>query len=255
MALPALLEHWSSLLCSDGASGTSPLSTTMVGAQSLLRPKDPAQAPVDMSAPEYMRTQNTKGLVVVSHPDQGSFNHALAKAVARSWSDAGVTTAAVDLHSIGFDPVLGVQEARGGQSDDPIVREQIELLTSCDMLAVVHPNCWGAPPAMMKGWMDRVFAPGAAYAFAKGEDNGEAPLPLLTGKRALVLHTSNTTLERDRSTFGDPLERIWRDCLLNYCGFSRVDRLVFRVMATSTVADRQAWLAEAARSARDLLFD
>ena len=192
-------------------------------------------------------------LVVVSHPDPSSFNHALAGVVARAWSHAGLATHLVDLHAVAFDPVLTIQEARGERSGDPLIERHIALLTSCDLLAVVHPNCWGAPPAMMKGWMDRVFAPGAAYAFAKGEDDGQAPQALLAGKRALVLNTSNTTLEREQSNFGDPLERIWRDCLLRYCGFSHVDRHVFRVVATSTPAQRQQWLAEAAQAAKALL--
>ena len=174
-----------------------------------------------------------RGLVVVSHPDPASFNHALARAVAAAWREAGVEVALADLHAIGFDPILDLDEARGRPSGDALVAAQIDALAKSDLLAVVHPNCWGAPPAMMKGWMDRVFAPGAAYAFAKGEDDGEAPIGLLRGKKALVLNTSNTSAEREASAFGDPLERIWRDCLLGYCGFERIDRRVFRIVATS----------------------
>ena len=76
-----------------------------------------------------------------------------------------------------------------------------------------------------------MFAPGAAYAFTKGDDDGQAPAGLLRGKRALVLNTSNTTAQREQEAFGDPLERIWRDCLLGYCGFERIDRQVYRVVA------------------------
>ena len=193
-----------------------------------------------------------RGLVVVSHPDPASFNHALARAVAAAWREAGVEVALADLHAIGFDPILDLDEARGRPSGDALVAAQIEALAKSDLLAVVHPNCWGAPPAMMKGWMDRVFAPGAAYAFAKGEDDGEAPIGLLRGKAALVLNTSNTGAEREASAFGDPLERIWRDCLLGYCGFERIDRRVFRIVATSREEERHGWLTEAADAARAL---
>ncbi len=193
-----------------------------------------------------------RGLVVVSHPDPVSFNHALARAVVAAWREAGVAVALADLHAIGFDPILDLDEARGRPSGDALVAAQIEALAKSDLLAVVHPNCWGAPPAMMKGWMDRVFAPGAAYAFAKGEDDGEAPIGLLRGKAALVLNTSNTSAEREASAFGDPLDRIWRDCLLDYCGFERIDRRVFRIVATSREEDRHGWLADAAEAARAL---
>lgn len=53
--------------------------------------------------------------------------------------------------------------------------------------------------------------------------------------------------------FGDPLERIWRDCLLTYCGFARVERVVFRVIATSTADQRAKWLTETAEMARNLV--
>ncbi|MBB5060286.1 putative NADPH-quinone reductase [Granulicella aggregans] len=184
-------------------------------------------------------------LVVVSHPDPASLNHALAKVVVDAWESLGFKTRFVDLHALGFDPVMSPEEARGCATDDAKVQEQIALLVKSVLVGVVHPNCWGSPPAMMKGWMDRVFAPGAAYAFAKGEDDGRAPKGLLRDKRALVLNTSNTTGAREQEAFGDPLERIWRDCLLGYCGFERVDRQVYRVVANSTKEERRDWLADA----------
>ena len=186
-----------------------------------------------------------KALVVVSHPDPSSLNHALANAVAAAWDSLGIPTRRVDLHALGFNPVISLEEARGRAAGDPKVQEQIALLAESALVGVVHPNCWGSPPAMMKGWMDRVFAPGAAYAFAKGEDDGTAPAGLFQGKRALVVNTSNTTATREQEMFGDPLERIWRDCLLGYCGFDRVERKVYRVVAKSSEAERAAWLADA----------
>lgn len=192
-------------------------------------------------------------LVVISHPVPSSFNHALAGAVRDAWAAAGAEVTFVDLHRERFNPVLDADEARGRPSSDLAVRRQIDLLWRADLIAVVHPNCWGAPPAMMKGWMDRVFAPGAAYAFAKGDDDGTSPVGRLNGKRALVLNTSNTAQAREETAFGDPLERIWRDCLLGYCGVSPVERRVFRIVATSTPAERRKWLADASHVARTLL--
>src|SRR4029450_11749078 len=116
-----------------------------------------------------------------------------------------------DLVEEDFDPRLTAAEARGQASTDALVRRHIAELRGSDLLAVVHPNCWGAPPAIVKGWIDRVFAPDAAYGFAKGVDQGDAPIGLLTTKAALVLNTGNTPLERERAVFGDPLETMWRE--------------------------------------------
>jgi len=133
-----------------------------------------------------------RALVVVGHPVPGSFNHALAEAVAETWRGAGCTVIHRDLAAEGFDPRLTAAEVRGEATVDPLVRSHIEQLRASDLLAVVHPNCWGAPPAIMKGWIDRVFEPDAAYGFAKGEDQGDLPIGLLSTRAALVLNTGNT---------------------------------------------------------------
>lgn len=194
-----------------------------------------------------------KALIVVGHPAPDSFNHALAYEVAQTWRAAG---AEVDLHDLvaeGFDPRMTAAEARGGKSSDPLVQAHIQALCAADLLCVVHPNQWGAPPAIMKGWIDRVFALHAAYTFPKGADEGAVPVGLLRLRGALVLNTGNTEAAREAAVFGDPLERMWRDCTLGYCGVQAVQRRLFGVVATSTHAARQAWLAEAGELARGLL--
>jgi putative NADPH-quinone reductase len=186
-----------------------------------------------------------KALVVVGHPAPGSFNRALAEAIRETWSSAGCEVWFHDLVEEGFDPNLTAAEARGQASADPLVCRHVAELKASDLLAVVHPNCWGAPPAIMKGWIDRVFAPDAAYGFAKGVDQGDVPVGLLTTKVALVVNTGNTPAQRERDAFGDPLERMWRDCILGYCGVRHVVRSLFGVIATSSDEERRAWLAEA----------
>jgi putative NADPH-quinone reductase len=150
-----------------------------------------------------------------------------------------------DLYRERFDPLVGAAEARGEPCDDPLVCAHIALLRASLALVVVHPNWWGAPPAIAKGWIDRVFALNAAYAFEKDVDQGDVAIGLLPIRAALVLNTSNTTAQRERDVFGDPLARIWQDCVLRYCGVRHVERRVFRVVATSTAAERDGWLAEA----------
>lgn len=186
----------------------------------------------------------SRGLVVFAHPNPASLTAALARAAHEGLCAGGLDGRLVDLHGEGFDPVMTAREAAGQAADDPVVTEMIEDLTRASVLVVVHPNCWGAPPAMMKGWMDRVFAPGAAYAFEKGADAGDVPAPRLGLRHAIVVNTSNTAADREADEFGDPLERIWRDCLLRYCSHAEVERLVLRIVASSSAGQRAAWLGE-----------
>jgi len=186
-----------------------------------------------------------KALVIVSHPSPDSFNHALADVVCETWASLGCDVVFHDLYREQFQPLLTADEARGADTLDPLVLQHIGQLRESDLLGVVHPNCWGAPPAMMKGWIDRVFAPEAAYTFAKGEDQGDEPIGLLKARAALVLNTGNTVLEREHDHFGDPLDRIWRRCILDFCGVREVQRALFGVVATSTSEQRATWLQQA----------
>jgi NAD(P)H dehydrogenase (quinone) len=192
-----------------------------------------------------------KALVVLGHPAPGSFNHALADTICQTWTALGCDVTFHDLAAIGFDPCMTATEAREGSTQDPTVQRHIADLCAADLFAVVHPNCWGAPPAIMKGWIDRVFAPNAAYGFEKGADQGDTPIGLLRTKAALVINTGNTPLDREANHFHDPLDHIWRTCILGYCGVQNITRKLFGVIATSTDADRQAWLAETAKLATD----
>ena len=187
-----------------------------------------------------------KALVVVGHPAPESFCRAIADKIRETWSAAGCAVRFHDLVEEDFDPRLTAAEARGQATADPLVRQHIAELRDSDLLAVVHPNCWGAPPAIVKGWIDRVFAPDAAYGFIKGVDQGDVPVGLLATKVALVINTGNTPLDREREAFGDPLERMWRDCILRYCGVDEVMRALFGVVATSSDDERRRWLLEAA---------
>jgi len=102
----------------------------------------------------------------------------------------------------------------------------------------------------LKGWIDRVIRPGVAYRFREG-DNGEGiPEGLLAVRTALVFNTANTPPAREREVFGDPLERLWNDCIFSFCGVPVVHRRMFAVVVTSTAEERAGWLAEAAALTR-----
>lgn len=193
-----------------------------------------------------------KALVILGHPAPNSFNQTLATAILGTWQAVGIATDFHDLMAEGFNPCLTPSEARGNPTQDPLVQAHIAQLTACDLLAIIHPNCWGAPPAIMKGWIDRVFAPNAAYSFAKGEDQGDVPVGLLRVRAALVINTGNTAPNRETATFGDPLDRIWRDCVLGYVGISDITRKLFGVVSTSTPDMRQDWIRQTETQARQI---
>ncbi len=99
--------------------------------------------------------------------------------------------------------------------------------------------------------MDRVIRPGVAYEFLEGDGGEGVPKGLLKARAAVVFNTGNTPAAREREVFGDPLERLWRDCILAFAGIPRFERRLFGVVCTSTPEERAAWLDQA----RGLVFD
>lgn len=187
-------------------------------------------------------------IVLAGHPDPESLTHALARAAAAAAVPFGPVSLQ-DPAADGLDPSIPIAEARGAATADPLVARYIAELGQADLLVVVHPMWWGGPPAIVKGWVDRVFALDAAYALPKGD--GAPPQGLLGLRRALVFNTSNTDAAREEALFGDPLERIWRDCILGYCGVASVERRVFRIVATSSAEERAGWIAAVAEAVHD----
>jgi NAD(P)H dehydrogenase (quinone) len=184
-------------------------------------------------------------LVIVAHPRAGSFNHAIAEAVTGTLCDLGHSVIFHDLYREGFNPLLHDAEIPRDGKVDPVIMEYCGELMSCNGIIIIHPNWWGQPPAILKGWIDRVIRPGVAYEFREGDAGEGVPEGLLSGKTALVINTSNTPDERERVVFGDPLQLLWKNCIFDFCGISAFSRRMFGVIVTSTPEQRRQWLSEA----------
>ncbi len=185
-------------------------------------------------------------LLVLAHPDPASFNAAIAGRARETLAGLGHEVLFHDLYAEGFDPLLPQGEFPPGADLPPAIEQHCRDLESAGGVVVVHPNWWGMPPAIMKGWLDRVFRPGRAYRFLEDDGGEGVPLGLLPARAAVVFNTSNTPAAREREVFGDPLERLWRDCVFGLCGSMEFHRRVFGVICTSSLEQRRAWLDEAA---------
>jgi len=182
--------------------------------------------------------------VILGHPKRGSFNHAIAGTVVRTLKTNGHEVAFHDLYQEAFDPVLPDVELPKGAVVPALIMRHCDEIAAADGIVIVHPNWWGQPPAIVKGWIDRVIRPGVAYEFKEGDSGEGIPVGLLRAKSALIFNTSNTEAQREQEVFGDPLERIWKDCIFGLCGVKQVNRRTFGVMVMSTEQQREAWLDE-----------
>jgi putative NADPH-quinone reductase len=129
---------------------------------------------------------------------------------------------------------------------DPVIAGHCEQLASAEGIVIIHPNWWGMPPAVLKGWIDRVVRPEVAYRFEDGDCGEGIPAGLLKAKTAVVFNTSNTPEKREREVFGDPLEGLWKTCIFDLCGVRGFYRRNYSVVVTSTEEERKNWLEEVA---------
>jgi putative NADPH-quinone reductase len=185
-----------------------------------------------------------KILLILAHPDPESFNHAMASAIRSTLERLGHAVGFHDLYAEQFDPILPAEEISRNAALPEVVRRHCRELADAEGLVIVHPNWWGQPPAILKGWVDRVFRPDVAYRFLEGDGGEGVPEGLLKIRTAAVFNTSNTPKERELAVFGDPLERLWGDCIFGLCGIRKFHRRTYRVIVTSTAAERMAWLEE-----------
>ena len=182
--------------------------------------------------------------VILAHPVAGSFNHAIASRAVKVLKRNGHEVCFHDLYQEHFDPVLtGVEIPKVATLPSAIQRHCAEI-AEADGIIVVHPNWWGQPPAILKGWVDRVIRPGVAYEFLEGDKGEGIPKGLLKARAAVIFNTSNTPAERESSVFGDPLETLWKNCVFGLCGVGNVYRKMFTVVVTSSAAQRAQWLSE-----------
>lgn len=183
-----------------------------------------------------------KLLVLNAHSDEGSFSDAIAAAYVEGARAGGHEVRSVALRDLKFDLVL-----RGGFHSakplEPDIAQHQEFIRWCEHLVVVSPNWWWSAPALLKGYIDRVFLPGFAVHYHARFPYVE---PLLRGRSARVIYTQNASRLVGWLFRGDLFWRWISRCVLGHCGFRPVRRLaLYAVQDTS--ADRRHRFLEAVR--------
>ena len=189
-------------------------------------------------------------MLLLAHPRHGSYCHAIAERIAEQLLALGHIVRSHDLYAELFDPLVPAYESHTtgkavesfvAQEDDPLIALHREELRQAEGLIAVHPNWWGMPPAILTGWIDRIIVPGVAYRLADATGH---PQPLAPVAELFVVNTSDTTDERERDLYGDPLASIWGRCVAPYLGGPRVTRTVLRPVTDAAPEQRAVWLDE-----------
>jgi len=166
-----------------------------------------------------------KHLVVYAHPHPESFNYSIMETIVQALENKGHEVVVRDLYALDFQPVLKPEDTnamKSGHIPDDIKTEQ-EFITQSDVITFIYPIWWAGLPAIIKGYVDRVFSYGYAYAYGE-----EGIIQLLKGKKGLIINTHGASKEMyDKIGMTAGLKVTSDVGIFEFTGIEPIDHLLF----------------------------
>jgi len=179
-------------------------------------------------------------LVINGHPDSSSYCHVLAENYKLGAEKSGYDCSLINLSNLEFIPNLRYGYNIKMELEPDLVKLQ-KLITKANHLVFIFPTWWGTYPALLKGFIDRVFLPG--YAF-KYQNHSPIPVPLMKGKTARLITTMDTPVWYYSLFYKSPGINSLKKSVLQFCGFKQVRITIFTSLKKSAETKRKKWLNE-----------
>ncbi len=126
-------------------------------------------------------------LIIYAHPDPASFNAGVKNTIVKTLEKTNTSHTIIDLYAQQYNPVLSIEEMKGKLSDES--KKYQEMISKATTIVFVFPVWWFRAPAILEGFLDKVFVPGFAYRFKKLFGKYGIPIPLLKEKNVLAIIT------------------------------------------------------------------
>lgn len=185
-------------------------------------------------------------LVILGHPNKDSFCGALASSYMEGAKATGNEVQLISLGNLSFDPVLHNGYATV-QELEPDLMAGKAAITWAQHIVFVYPIWWGAMPALLKGFIDRIFQPGFAFKYREGSQFWDR---LLAGRSAHLLVTMDTPPWYFRWVYRMPGHNQMKRTILEFSGIKPVAVTSFGPIKQSSRQKRETWLAQANASGR-----
>jgi putative NADPH-quinone reductase len=184
-------------------------------------------------------------LVIAGHPNSASFSSALAQAYAQAAEQHGATVTRIDLAQLQFDPILrhGYKQE---QALEPDLVAAAAAIQAADHVAWFFPMWWGGAPALVKGFIDRVFTPGYAFRY---RGRNQLPEKLLAGRSARMVSSMDSPLAWYALVLRRMLHASFGMATLSFVGFSPVRSTMFYELRFRSAAERERALDKVRRAA------
>lgn len=187
-------------------------------------------------------------LIINGHPNTESFNYALARAYKVGAEAAGANVFEINISALDFNPNLQFGYKKRMELE-PDLLDSLEKIKRADHLVWVHPVWWGGFPAMMKGFIDRLFLPGITFKY---RENSVWWDKLLVGKTARIMTTIDQPSWYYRLVYGSPSVNQLKKSILEFCGVKPVKVSYFGIVKTADLRKRNKWLEQAESLGRGL---
>lgn len=179
-----------------------------------------------------------KVLLIQGHPDRESFNFALFDAYKRGLIASGAEINEIIIADLTFDPILRFGYRKRMELEPDLI-ESIDKIKWADHLVFFYPVWWGSVPALLKGFLDRVFLPGIVFA---KRDNSLWWDKLLVDKSAHIISTLDQPAWYYRLRYWRPTYHMMKQMTLEFCGVKPVRTTTIGPIRLSTDAYREKWL-------------
>ena len=183
-----------------------------------------------------------KHLIVYAHSNPESLNHAILEATVNGLKKNGHEVIVRDLYALDFQPVLKPADSaamRAGETPLDIKTEQ-DFIAAADAITFIYPIWWTGLPAILKGYVDRVFSYGFAYAASEA-----GIIKLLVGKKGMIINTQGTPSEIYNTIGMTAALKLTSDVgIFDFVGIEVVDHLIYGSIGYLDEAAYKAILAE-----------
>lgn len=179
-------------------------------------------------------------LVILGHPNNDSFCGAIANSYAEGGRAAGHELRLISVGDLSFDPLLHTGSGSVQELEPDLVAAQASI-TWAQHIVFVYPIWWGSMPALLKGFIDRVFLAGFAFKYRERSPFWDR---LLSGRSAHLLVTMDAPPWFFRWVYRMPGHNQMKRAILGFCGVKPVTITSFGPIKGSTQQEREKWLAQ-----------
>jgi NAD(P)H dehydrogenase (quinone) len=178
-------------------------------------------------------------LIIYAHPNEKSLNNHLLQTVIENLERGNHEIEIRDLNTIGFNPVFSLKDMQGqmaGKVSDDVKTEQ-NYISWAEQITFIYPIWWTGMPAIMKGYIDRVFSYGFAYRYDQGIQKG-----LLKGKKAVIINTHGKSHEEyERMGMDKALTLTSDNGIFLYSGFEIIQHFFFDKADKASPGEVDIW--------------